>query len=285
MEFIDNLYIYAAYPIQYQQTVVSVPHGNKVEYYTKTEANLNADAGAIQYGPFYGPYKEEELRIHYEFDAPLIYFPTVEKYFELSHLGSISIVEQYALKNDAAKLKGEFNRLRYTALTAQNHANHILRSLRTQLQRKAHELYYRDVIGNVSTSVATRERDYVFFEIRPRFPVLGGWQTKWEQGYKLLNKFYIKYATQDPDLYIFNNSFGYAFKNIRADNYTVKLMLPPTAHDINVRVVDKLGLFTVQSRGENGKWSFILRYKREENYSNREREHAFILCKELYSDI
>eukprot|EP00826_Nyctotherus_ovalis_P014392 TRINITY_DN14008_c0_g1_i10.p2 TRINITY_DN14008_c0_g1~~TRINITY_DN14008_c0_g1_i10.p2 ORF type:complete len:106 (+),score=29.26 TRINITY_DN14008_c0_g1_i10:86-403(+) len=94
--------------------------------------------------------------------------------------------------------------------------------------------YYRDLVGNVSTSTATRESSYVFFEIRPRFPVLGGWQTKWEQGYKLLSKFYIKYDAKDPDLYIFNNTFGYAFKSIRADKYIVSIMLPPTAHDIKV---------------------------------------------------
>jgi oligosaccharyltransferase complex subunit alpha (ribophorin I) len=244
VEFIDNLYIYSVYPILYQQTILSVPQGNKIEYYTKTEANLNIKTGGIQYGPLYGPYKEEELRVHFELSVPLIYFPTVEKHFELSHLGSIAIVEQYALKNDAAKLKGEFNRLRYTGLTNQNQGNYIFRRLHAQLPRKAHELYYRDAVGNVSTSGATRESSYVFFEIKPRFPVLGGWQTKWEQGYKLLNKFYIKYDTTDPDLYIFNNTFGYAFKNIRADNYKVRIMLPPTAHDIKVILFHTIGLPT-----------------------------------------
>eukprot|EP00826_Nyctotherus_ovalis_P014393 TRINITY_DN14008_c0_g1_i2.p1 TRINITY_DN14008_c0_g1~~TRINITY_DN14008_c0_g1_i2.p1 ORF type:complete len:224 (+),score=64.52 TRINITY_DN14008_c0_g1_i2:22-672(+) len=188
----------------------------------------------IQYGPFYGSYGSEELRVHYELAVPLIYFPTVEKQYELSHLGNIAIVEQYALKNDAARLKGEFNRVRYSALTSQDHSNHIFRRLHAQLPRKAHGLYYRDLVGNVSTSTATRESSYVFFEIRPRFPVLGGWQTKWEQGYKLLSKFYIKYDAKDPDLYIFNNTFGYAFKSIRADKYIVSIMLPPTAHDIKV---------------------------------------------------
>lgn len=211
-----------------------MPNGNRIEYYTKTEANLKADTGIIQYGPLYGEYKEEELRIHYELSVPLIYFPTVEKFIELSHLGSIGITEQYALKNDAAKLKGEFNRIKYQSLTSYQHGNHIFRKLFTQLPRKTHELYYKDIIGNVSTSRATRELSYVFFEISPRFPVLGGWQTKWEQGYKLLNQFYINYDADDQDLYIFNNTFGYAFKKIMADNYTMKIMLPPTAHDIKV---------------------------------------------------
>jgi hypothetical protein len=37
------------------------------------------------------------------------------------------------------------------------------------------------MIGNVSTSEARLEKklDFVYFEIFPRFPVLGGWGVEW----------------------------------------------------------------------------------------------------------
>jgi len=63
---------------------------------------------------------------------------------------------------------------------------------------------------------------------------LGGWQTKWEQGYKLLNQYYIKSGVDDQNLYIFNHTFGYAFKKITADKYKLSVILPPSAHDISV---------------------------------------------------
>ncbi len=234
MEFVDNLYVFSMYPIRSQETIVTVPNVKKIEYYTERDATINEKSKSIKYGPVYGAYKEEELRIHYELPVPLITFPSVEKHIELSHLGSISIREQYELKNDAAGLEGEFNRIKYSSLSNYQQAGHIFRKLYTQLPRKAFNLYYRDVIGNVSTSVATRQGSYVFFEIRPRFPVLGGWQTKWEQGYKLLNQFYIKYDAHDPDLYVFNQTFGYAFKKIMAGKYKLSVMLPPGAHDVKV---------------------------------------------------
>lgn len=74
----------------------------------------------------------------------------------------------------------------------------------------------------------------MYFEAVPRFPVLGGWQTKWDQGYNLLNQYYIKYDAKESDQYIFNFTFGYSFKKIFADEYTLKIVLPPGATDIKV---------------------------------------------------
>ncbi len=179
MEFVDNLFVFSAYPIRSQETVLTVPSIDRIEYYTERDSTKIPKSKSIKYGPLHGAFAEEELRIHFELAVPLIRFPYVERQIELSHLGTISIVEKYELKNDAAALEGEFNRIKYNSLTGYKQAGHIFRKLYTQLPRKAFNLYYRDVIGNVSTSTATRESTYVFFEIRPRFPVLGGWQTKW----------------------------------------------------------------------------------------------------------
>ena len=157
VEFIDNIYTFSAYPIKSQETILSIPSLKKIEYYTERESTKNEKAKSIKYGPLYGAYKDEELRIHYELPIPLIHFPVVERQIELSHLGSIAITEHYELKNDAAALDGEFNRVKYTSLTNYQQGGHIFRKLFAQLPRKAYNLYYRDVIGNVSTSVATRE--------------------------------------------------------------------------------------------------------------------------------
>lgn len=179
MEFIDNMYASSVFPILSQEILVSLPSLKKVEYYTEKDATKVERTKAIRYGPLSGEYKEEELRIHYELSQPLIYFPIVKRQIELSHFGSIGVTEHFELKNDAAELDGEFDRIKLNSLTSYRQQNHIFRKLHTQLPRRAFNLYYRDVIGNVTTSLATRESHYVFFEVRPRFPVLGGWQTKW----------------------------------------------------------------------------------------------------------
>ena len=158
MEFVDSLYATAVYPILTQETVVSVPNLKRLEYATESTAQKIPKTNTIRYGPFSGPAMlPEELRIHYELAKPLIYFPKVERQIELSHLGGISVNENIELKNDAAALDGEFNRIKINALSTYHQGGHIFRELHAQLPRRAYGVYYTDVIGNVSTSVATRE--------------------------------------------------------------------------------------------------------------------------------
>ena len=53
------------------------------------------------------------------------------------------------------------------------------------LPLRATNVYYRDVIGNVSTSWVRKEEEYLHAEFSPRFPMLGGWQTQFFIGYNL----------------------------------------------------------------------------------------------------
>lgn len=173
------MYAASLYPVLSQEILLSLPSLKKIDYYTEKGATKIEKSKAIRYGPFNGEYKEEELRVHYELPQPLIYFPLVTRQIELSLFGSIAITEHFDLKNNAAELEGEFDRVKYSSLTNYRQQGHIFRKLHTQLPRRAFDLYYRDIIGNVTTSLATREKQYVFFEVRPRFPVLGGWKTQW----------------------------------------------------------------------------------------------------------
>lgn len=58
-------------------------------------------------------------------------------------------------------------------------------SLQTILPAAAQDVYYRDEIGNISTSHLLVLDDSVEMEIRPRFPLFGGWKTHYIIGYNL----------------------------------------------------------------------------------------------------
>lgn len=64
---------------------------------------------------------------------------------------------------------------------------HILKSvfLQTILPASAQDVYYRDEIGNISTSHLQVLEDSVEVEVRPRFPLFGGWKTHYIIGYNL----------------------------------------------------------------------------------------------------
>lgn len=47
------------------------------------------------------------------------------------------------------------------------------------------DIYYRDNIGNVSTSSLKYNLDGVELSVLSRFPMFGGWKNAWYQGYNL----------------------------------------------------------------------------------------------------
>lgn len=74
-------------------------------------------------------------------------------------------------------MQGEWSRLKYQQNPMRNGASTI-KEMTAVLPREASALYFRDEIGNVSTSVVRRLRDKSEVRLQPRFPLLGGWQVK-----------------------------------------------------------------------------------------------------------
>ena len=56
-------------------------------------------------------------------------------------------------------------------------------------------MYVGDYIGNISTTNALRTSTSVTLEYRPRFPICGGWQTDWDQGYNMPTRFHLSEST------------------------------------------------------------------------------------------
>ena len=73
--------------------------------------------------------------------------------------------------------KGEWSRLEYMADPRQ-HGIASFRQLSAVLPRSAHSLYFRDEIGNVSSSHVRHQRDKLEVVLLPRFPLFGGWSVR-----------------------------------------------------------------------------------------------------------
>uniref|UniRef100_A0A2K6F029 Dolichyl-diphosphooligosaccharide--protein glycosyltransferase subunit 1 n=1 Tax=Propithecus coquereli TaxID=379532 RepID=A0A2K6F029_PROCO len=80
--------------------------------------------------------------------------------------------------------------------------------LQTILPAAAQDVYYRDEIGNVSTSHLLILDDSVEMEIRPRFPLFGGWKTHYIVGYNLPSYEYLYNLGQSSKLVSWEDSRG-----------------------------------------------------------------------------
>lgn len=121
----------------------------------------------------------QQLRVQYD-SGNLVYaeFALVEREVELSHWGSAAVEEHFDLHNVGAKLKGGFSRL-------DHHRGAYIQELKSFLPPSAFGVYYRDALGNVTTSQLKREKSRQVVDLKLRFPVYGGWHIDWYQGFQL----------------------------------------------------------------------------------------------------
>ncbi len=95
---------------------------------------------------------------------------------EISHWGNIAVEETVDMYHSGAKLKGSFSRFDY--MRRQGGSSSV-KSFKTLLPPSASDVYYRDEIGNISTSNLripknSKVNEPVELELRPRFPLFGG---------------------------------------------------------------------------------------------------------------
>jgi len=173
-----------------------------------TELPPSSKSGAsLSYGPYAdaGPFSARALRVHYENNSPFAEVTALTREVEVSHWGNVYVEETYKLRHGGARLKarapparppgrvggrlpgrmcepgaarqGEWSRLEYQADPRQ-HGVASFRQLAAVLPRGAHSLYFRDEIGNVSTSHVRHFRDKLEVALLPRFPLFGGWSVR-----------------------------------------------------------------------------------------------------------
>ena len=229
--FIDTVNLVSAYPAKSQVTTVILPNEKtKLIKYTTKDQNRSGDKLIYSLSDEIPPLVSKKLEIHYINNKPLTVFNYAIKTFQVSHWGNIAVTEEYQIENIGAKLIGEFGRIDYDD-TGKGGRN-ALKSIRAKLPLRAWGLWYRDEIGNVSTSNAKREMNDVSLELTPRFPILGGWKSNYDIGYNLPTKFHVK--TNEEGNYRVNLTFGMPYTNMLAKNYTVKIILPESADNIKV---------------------------------------------------
>ncbi|XP_048403593.1 dolichyl-diphosphooligosaccharide--protein glycosyltransferase subunit 1 [Stegostoma tigrinum] len=228
--FEGNHYFYSPYPTKTQTTRVKLASRN-IESYTKL-GNPSKSEDSIDYGPFkdIAGFSQDTLRVHYENNSPFLAIVSMTRLIEVSHWGNIAVEETIDLKHCGAVLKGPFSRYDYQRQPDSGISS--VKSFKTILPAAAQDVYYRDDIGNISTSHLIVLDDSVEMEVRPRFPLFGGWKTHYVIGYNLPS---YEYLYNLGDQYALKMRFvDHVFDDQVIDFLTVKLILPEGTRNIHV---------------------------------------------------
>uniref|UniRef100_A0A672I2D3 Dolichyl-diphosphooligosaccharide--protein glycosyltransferase subunit 1 n=1 Tax=Salarias fasciatus TaxID=181472 RepID=A0A672I2D3_SALFA len=108
----------------------------------------------------------------------------------------------------------------------------------TILPASAQDVYYRDEIGNISTSHLQVLDDSVEVEVRPRFPLFGGWKTHYIIGYNLPSYEYLH--TLGDQYALKMRLVDHVYDDQVIDLLTVKIILPEGARNIHMDMPYKI---------------------------------------------
>lgn len=219
------------YAVESQSLSVKLPHNARIESYTKLE-NTKVQGSEIKYGPYknLAQYSYAPIVVHFESKAAFAVAEKLVREIEVSHWGNVQVTEHYNLVHRGAQLKGEFSRLEYQDRPNPQGVS-AFRHLLARLPPRAHSIYYRDDIGNISTSQMKSDSKKTEVLIEPRFPLFGGWKTFFTIGYGLPLSDFL-FASEGKRF--LDISFGSPMLDLVTEKLIVQVVLPEGSKDISV---------------------------------------------------
>lgn len=220
--FNENHYVYSPYKSLSQLTKITLPN-SKIESYSKNLKPASSNDANVIYGPYSNvqPYSVDDLSIHYENNNPFLIVSRMERVLELSMWGNIAVEETFDVRHAGALLKGSFSRYEYQR---ENSGASSVKSFKTFLPASAVDVYYRDEVGNISTSAMKVLDEAVEINLQPRFPLFGGWKTHYVIGYNVPS---YEYLYRKGDDFVLNmRLIDHVFNDMLVEDFTLKIILP-----------------------------------------------------------
>ncbi|KAI0837744.1 Ribophorin I [Hypoxylon sp. FL0890] len=236
-----SAYCQSAYPTLKQKTEVKLPSSD-IPDYTKIAGSDETKEFPEKQGSklIYGPFPEvpagavSPVKVRYEFTKPVTHVSLYERDIEVSHWGgNVAFEERYTLYNYGANLSAQFNRVKWAQSQYFNPQSYALKELKVPLRVGSKDAYFTDAIGNVSTSRFRSNRREAVLELKPRYPVFGGWKYPFTIGWNADSKTFLR--KKSGDSYLLNVPFiegpkqpeGVAFEQIQ-----VRVLLPEGADNV-----------------------------------------------------
>ncbi|KAI1430054.1 Ribophorin I [Xylaria sp. FL1777] len=198
--FSFSAYCPSAYPTLKQKTEVKLPSSDAPDY-TKIAGNGETKEFPIKLGSklTYGPFPEvpagasSPVKVRYEFNKPVTHVSQLERDIEVSHWGgNVAFEERYTLLHYGANLSSQFSRVKWAQSQYFSPQTFALKEMKFVLGAGSKDAYFTDVIGNVSTSRFRANKREAILELKPRYPVFGGWKYPFTVGWNADSNNYLK---------------------------------------------------------------------------------------------
>ncbi|KAB2096371.1 hypothetical protein ES319_A01G103900v1 [Gossypium barbadense] len=226
----DSAYYLSPYVVKVQSLSLKLPD-SRIESYTTLEST-KVQGSEIKYGPYENlpAFSSSPITVHFQNNLPFTIAQELVREIEISHWGNVLVTEHYKLIHGGAQSKGEFSRLEPQARENVQGPSAV-RYLVAHLPPRAHSVYYRDAIGNISTSHLRGDSKKAELLIEPRYPMFGGWRTAFTIGYGLPLQ---DCLYESEGRRFLNITFSSPVIELVIDTLIVKVVLPEGSSDISV---------------------------------------------------
>jgi oligosaccharyltransferase complex subunit alpha (ribophorin I) len=183
------------YPVANQTLVVDLPC-TSAGLLAATPRSPQADdgEGVLSFGPYFDTpaFTPSPLFLHFTDDNPAPVAASLTRDVLVSHWGNVAIDEAFDLANGGVAgdgtgplLAGQWSRYEFDVSPRSSGPGSALTALTGTLPRSARWIYFRDVIGNISSSSVRPGRARLDVRLEPRFPLVPGWRATFRFGYSL----------------------------------------------------------------------------------------------------
>jgi oligosaccharyltransferase complex subunit alpha (ribophorin I) len=246
-----SAYINSAYQTVTQKTKLKFPSTDVPDYTTteglKSGADPERKGATYTYGPYdtakVAPGTEYPITVRYEFTNPVITASLLERDLEVSHWGgNLATEDRYWLRNNASQLTTQFSRVEWTFSNYQKAPTSAVRELTYPLLPGSVDAYFIDDIGNVSTSRYRpgTAKTGANLELKPRYPIFGGWNYSFKLGWNNDLSAFLRKAT-GSDSYVLKVPFLQGPKmaeGVQYERVVVRVVLPEGAHNVRYELIE-----------------------------------------------
>ncbi|PVV01856.1 hypothetical protein BB560_003712 [Smittium megazygosporum] len=231
---------------------------SRILSYSKSPSPVSADDNTLTFGPYsrIDQLDTAPISVHFFMEETPSIITDFARSISISHFsGSISLDDYTELLNDGPKLI-DYNRVDYYKATIQRSLKNTMNGFNVHVPLDARNIYYTDIIGNVSTSHVSRSEvsDSLLLQLKPRFPVMSGWKFSFNVGYTSSLSNYLKYNPSTKKYsfkaYPYSDPIEMGIKN-----YKLQITLPEGAYDIEYN--PSFGADSVEITTEKGYLGFF----------------------------
>ncbi|KFH67387.1 hypothetical protein MVEG_06121 [Podila verticillata NRRL 6337] len=233
-----NAFALSAYPASKQKTTVQTPGKNMQIHARPVDSKLQVTSNGLVLGPFgkIDAFVQDALQVEYEMPGPVIHFREFRRDVEVAHWGSnLAFEDHYNFINRGAGLKGQYIRKGARRPPTSVEGGNPVKAFVVGIPKLARDIYYRDEIGNISTSSIHHLDKAIGLSLVPRFPIFGGWNTTFYTGYNAPLDGFV-HRVPDTEKYILKMYLFDLIKESSYDKVEVRVVLPEGSKNVKAHL-------------------------------------------------